>query len=130
MSYNAVARSIGRIVWIDRLLAPEDDLRLPSTANPAESYAYIIKDLEDAIAGLPATKVAGRANKYAAGALLSEVCLQALAYKNYPAAPAVAANDLGRSSLRFIEHTTVIALQRITTFIDHKLCIVGKERNR
>lgn len=93
MSYFSVARSIGRIVWIDRLLTPEDDLRLPSTANPTETYAYIIKDLEDAIAGLPTTKVAGRANKYAAAALLSEVCLQALAYKNYPAAPAVAAND-------------------------------------
>lgn len=93
MSYLGVARSIGRIVWIDKVLTPEDDLRLSSTANPTESYAYIIKDLEDAIAGLPTTKIAGRANKYAAAAILAEVCLQALAYKNYPAAPAIAAND-------------------------------------
>lgn len=93
MSYFNVARSIGRIVWIDKLLKPEDDLKLPSTANPTETYALIIKDLEDAIAGLPTAKIAGRANKYAAAALLSEVCLQALAYKNYPAAPAIQAND-------------------------------------
>ncbi|WP_439581655.1 RagB/SusD family nutrient uptake outer membrane protein [Dyadobacter bucti] len=93
MSYYSVARSIGRIVWIDKVLSPDDDMFLPATANPTESYNYIIKDLEDAVAGLPATKVAGRANKYTAAAFLTEVCLQALAYKNYPAASAVSATD-------------------------------------
>ena len=93
MSYYSVARSIGRIVWIDKVLTPADNLLLPSTANPTESYKYIIKDLEDAVAGLPTTKIAGRANKYTAAAMLSEVCLQALAYKNYPAAPNVSATD-------------------------------------
>ncbi|RBQ11907.1 RagB/SusD family nutrient uptake outer membrane protein [Pedobacter miscanthi] len=93
MSYYSVARTIGRIVWIDKVLNENDEFLLPTTANPTESYNYIIKDLEDAVTGLPATKVSGRTNKYVAAAFLTEVCLQALAYKNYPAAPNIAAND-------------------------------------
>jgi hypothetical protein len=93
MAYFNIARKTGRIVWIDKVLTENDELKLPSTANPTESYNYIIKDLEDAVADLPTTKVAGRTNKYVAAAYLTEICLQALAYKNYPAAPNVAAND-------------------------------------
>lgn len=93
MSYYSVARTIGRIVWIDKVLNENDEFLLPTTANPTESYNYIIKDLEDAVTGLPATKISGRTNKYVAAAFLTEVCLQALAYKNYPAAPNIAAND-------------------------------------
>jgi len=93
MTYYSVARTIGRIVWIDKLLTPTDSLLLSSTANPTESYEYIIKDLEDAVTDLPVTKIAGRANKYTAAAMLSEVCLQALAYQNYPAAPGGNASD-------------------------------------
>lgn len=93
MSYFNVARRVGRIVWIDKVLSENDELKLPTVATPTESYNYIIKDLEDAIADLPTTKISGRANKYVAAAYLTEVCLQALAYKNYPAAPAVQAND-------------------------------------
>ncbi|WP_052266043.1 RagB/SusD family nutrient uptake outer membrane protein [Pedobacter kyungheensis] len=93
MSYYSIARRTGRIVWIDKVLTENDDLKLPSTANPTESYNYIIKDLEDAVADLPTTKITGRTNKYVAAAFLTEVCLQALAYKNYPAAPNVAPGD-------------------------------------
>ncbi|WP_051691849.1 RagB/SusD family nutrient uptake outer membrane protein [Pedobacter borealis] len=93
MSYYNIARTTGRIVWIDKVLTPDDELKLPSTANPTESYGFIIKDLEDAIVDLPTIKIAGRANKYVAASFLTEVCLQALAYKNYPAAPNVNASD-------------------------------------
>ncbi|MBB2147906.1 RagB/SusD family nutrient uptake outer membrane protein [Pedobacter gandavensis] len=93
MSYYSVARRTGRIVWIDGVLNPDDDLFLPATANPTASYQLIIKDLEDAVADLPATKVSGRANKYTAASFLTEVCLSALAYKNYPAAASVSASD-------------------------------------
>jgi hypothetical protein len=93
MSYFSVARKIGRIVWIDKVLTPEDSLLLSSTANPTESYKYIIQDLEDAIQGLPTTHVAGRANKYTAAAMLTEVALEALAYKNYPNAPNISSSD-------------------------------------
>lgn len=93
MTYYEVARRTGRIVWIDKVLTPDDELFLPATASPTESYEHIIKDLEDAVTDLPVTKVAGRANKYTAAAFLTEVCLSALAYKNYPAAANVSASD-------------------------------------
>nr|WP_199081356.1 RagB/SusD family nutrient uptake outer membrane protein [Pedobacter sp. ASV19] len=86
MSYYSIARTIGRIVWIDKPLTENDEFKLPTTPNPTESYNHIIKDLEDAVADLPTTKIAGRTNKYVAASFLTEVCLQALAYKNYPAA--------------------------------------------
>lgn len=93
MSYYNVARNIGRIVWIDKVLTPEDELKLPSTANPTETYGYIIKDLEDAVQGLSTNKVSGRTNKYVAAAFLSQVCLQAVAYQNYPEAPSITSNN-------------------------------------
>jgi len=93
MSYYHVARRIGRIVWIDKVLTPNDELMLPATKNPTESYAYIIKDLEDAVDGLATAKINGRANKYVAAAMLTEVCLQALAYEGYPQANTVAPNN-------------------------------------
>lgn len=93
MSYYTIARNTGRIVWIDKTLTPEDDLKLASTANPTESYNYIIKDLEEAVVDLPTTKILGRVNKYVASAFLTEVCLQALAYKNYPNAANVSTGD-------------------------------------
>jgi len=93
MSYYHIARRTGRIVWIDKVLNPDDELLLPTTANPTESYSYIIKDLEEATQDLPITKVAGRANKYVAAAMLTEVCLQALAYENYPNQLSVDANN-------------------------------------
>ncbi|WP_214227893.1 RagB/SusD family nutrient uptake outer membrane protein [Pedobacter sp. B4-66] len=93
MSYFGVARKTGRIVWIDNVLTESDDFKLPTVATPIESYNYIIKDLEDAVADLPTTKIAGRANKYVAAAFLTEACLQALAYKNYPAAASVNSAD-------------------------------------
>jgi len=86
MSYLGVARKTGRIVWIDDVLTEKDDFKLPTVATPTESYNYIIKDLEDAVADLPTIKSSGRANKYVAAAFLTEACLQAVAYKNYPAA--------------------------------------------
>ncbi|SFG87189.1 RagB/SusD family nutrient uptake outer membrane protein [Pontibacter chinhatensis] len=102
MSYYSVARNIGRIVWIDRVLGPDDDMMLPSTGSPAESYEHIIKDLEDAVKDLPATKDRGRANKYTAAAMLSEVCLQALAYQNYPQAPNIdASNPLLEKAIQY-----------------------------
>lgn len=94
LSYFNVARKIGRIVWIDKILEPDDDLLLPSVKTPSEAYNYIIQDLKAAIADLPITSASGRANKYAAEALLSEVGLEAIAYSNYPATPSIDASLL------------------------------------
>ena len=106
MSYYHIARRTGRIVWIDKVLNPDDELLLPSTASPAESYQYIIKDLEEAVADLSVKKVAGRTNKYVAAAMLTEICLQALAYENYP--NAYAGNTSNPLLAKVIEYGEIV----------------------
>ena len=80
MTYYYQAKHTGRVIWVDRVLTEEDDFNLGLTSTIKESYAYILKDLDDAIAGLPTESKAGRLNKNAALALKSEVCLTAAAY--------------------------------------------------
>ena len=80
MTYYYQAKHTGRVIWVDRVLTEEDDFNLGLTSTIKESYDYILKDLEDAIAGLPTESKAGRLNKNAALALKSEVCLTAAAY--------------------------------------------------
>ena len=80
MTYNYQAKHTGRVIWVDRVLTEEDDFNLGLTSTIKESYDYILKDLDDAIAGLPTESKAGRLNKNAALALKSEVCLTAAAY--------------------------------------------------
>jgi hypothetical protein len=79
--YYFLARRFGIVVWIDHLLMPEEeDFKLPTTPDAKTSYGYIIKDLEEAAKDMPEETPSGRANRYAALALLSEVSLQAAAY--------------------------------------------------
>lgn len=79
--YYYLARRFGIVVWVDHTLtAEEENYQLPTTKDAAETYGYIVKDLNEAIADLPETSLSGRTNRYAAYALLSEVCLQAAAY--------------------------------------------------
>ena len=80
MAYYYQAKHTGRVIWVDRVLTENDEFNLPLTKDAAESYGYILKDLNDAIAGLPNTSKKGRINKNAALALKSEVCLTAAAY--------------------------------------------------
>jgi tetratricopeptide (TPR) repeat protein len=80
MIYYHQARMFGLIVWVDRVLTTDDDFELPTTPDVKTSYSYIIKDLEEAIPDMPEETPAGRANRYAAYALLTRVCLQAAAY--------------------------------------------------
>ena len=81
MIYYYLAKRFGIVVWVDRVLTSEEDTyKLPTTPDVKTTYGYIIKDLEDAAAGMAETAPAGRATKYAAYTLLSEVCLQAAAY--------------------------------------------------
>lgn len=80
MTYYYQAKHTGRVIWVDRVLTEEDDFNLKLTSTTKESYDYILKDLDDAIAGLPTESKAGRLNKNAALALKSEVCLTAAAY--------------------------------------------------
>lgn len=80
MTYYYQAKHTGRVIWVDRVLTEEDDFNLGLTSTIKESYDYILKDLDDAIAGLPTESKAGRLNKNAALALKSEVCLTAATY--------------------------------------------------
>ena len=99
--YFQQAKRFGRVVWIDKVLKPDDDLLLPQTNTIAESYDLILKDLDEAIAGLPETSASGRGNKYAALALKSEVALQAAAYTanvNYLQQTVDAANSVINSN--------------------------------
>lgn len=75
-----LVKRFGRFIWIDKVLTADDELELPLTADASASYQLVMKDIDDAIAGLPETSASGRANKFVALALKSEVALQAAAY--------------------------------------------------
>lgn len=81
--YFFQAKTMGRFVPVNEVLAPEDSLafRTKMTADVAESYKYALADLEAGI-NLPETSLSGRLNKYVAYAILSEAYLQAYAYTN------------------------------------------------
>lgn len=82
MVYYDFARKCGKFMWVGEVLDEDSDFEIPLTSGPAESYAYVLKDLRDAVAGLPSTSLAGVPNKNAALVLLSEACLTAAAYTN------------------------------------------------
>lgn len=83
MTYYWLARRFGRVIWVDKVLTEnETNFALPQTASIDQTYALILKDLDDAIAGLPADAKAGLASRWAAFALKSEAALQAGAYTN------------------------------------------------
>ena len=76
------ARKCGRFVPITKLLTEQDEeyARTPMTKNEAESYEYVIADLQKAAADMPLQSAAGVPNRYAALVLLSRASLQAYAY--------------------------------------------------
>ena len=80
MTYYYQAKHSGRVVWVDRVLTEQDEFNLPLTESIDKTYDLILKDIDDAIAGLPATSLQGRINANAARAFKSEVCLTAAAY--------------------------------------------------
>lgn len=76
-------RKMGRFLPIMQVFSQTDTAvanSLKMTSSIEESYEIVVKDFEDATAGLPVSAKAGRANKYAAETMLSEACLQAYAY--------------------------------------------------
>ncbi|WP_455592260.1 RagB/SusD family nutrient uptake outer membrane protein [Bacteroides sp.] len=82
--FFAQARTIGRFVPITKVLSQEDTemFKTPMTADIAESYNYVIADLQKAAKEMRETKEAGRANRFVASAYLSRAALQAYAYTN------------------------------------------------
>ena len=61
------ARTMGRFVWVDRVLAPADTasngLMMPTTKTTTESYTYILNDLDAAIPDLPASVKSGELSR-------------------------------------------------------------------
>ncbi len=85
LTYYQQARTMGRFVWVDEVLAPEDTINggmyLPTTQTTTESYTYILKDIDDAIADLPLTANPGEITQNMAYAFKTEIALQAAAYE-------------------------------------------------
>lgn len=82
MIYYDLARKGGRFIWVDKVLTTEDEFNIPLTKDLIESYQHVLTDLREAIPDMPEDKTAGRLNKNAALALLSEVCITAAAYSD------------------------------------------------
>ena len=81
MTYFWLAKRFGRIVWVNELLSTDDTTNYQLPLEDTETtWAKIMGDVDDAIDGMPETSESGRANKYAAYALKTEVGLQAAAY--------------------------------------------------
>lgn len=79
-TYFAAARKFGRLIIVDKVLTPEDELTLSRTETIKETYDFIIQDLENAAELLPENVSRGRVSKGAAYALLAEVALHGAAY--------------------------------------------------
>ncbi len=83
--YYRQARTMGRFVWVDRVLAPADTvdngLMLPTTKSTTESYTYILNDINAAIPDLPTEVKSGDLSRNVALAFKSEIALQAAAYE-------------------------------------------------
>lgn len=75
MTYYWMARRFGGVMLVDRVLKPDEDLKLPRATERA-TYDFIISDIEAAIPDLPATAAKGRLTKAAAQAFLSMAALQ------------------------------------------------------
>lgn len=76
------ARKIGRFVPITMVLDTENPeaANIPMTTSVAESYKYVIEDLQAGADGLPAENSTGLPTKWAAKVFLSRAALQAYAY--------------------------------------------------
>ncbi len=83
--YFQLAKRYGglpKILEPQTLTGNESDLWVPRESH-ADTYDFILKDLDDAIADMPAKSDAGRANKYVAAAFKSRVALHAATTARY-----------------------------------------------
>lgn len=84
MVFFAQAQHFGRIIPATRVYSYPEDIEtfntLDLTANPTETYKYVMDDFDQAVSGLPESSATGRLNVYAAHILRSRAALQAYAY--------------------------------------------------
>ncbi len=84
MVFLSQAQWLGRLIPATEVYSyPEDTTKfykMDLTANPTETYKYVLADFDEAIKNLPETSDAGRINLYTAHILRSRASLQAYAY--------------------------------------------------
>lgn len=83
MIYFSRVRLFGKLMIVDRVLDPEEKMELPRTETIKDTYDFILKDLQDAAAELPASiksSETGILTRGAAYALMAEVALHGAAY--------------------------------------------------
>ena len=80
MIYFSRARLFGKLMIVDRVLDPEENMEFPRTNTVKETYDFILKDLQEAAPDLPVTAETGMLTQGAAYALMAEVALQGAAY--------------------------------------------------
>lgn len=83
MIYFSRARLFGKLMIVDRVMEPDENMELSRTTTIKETYDFILKDLQEAAVDLPVSvgsKETGMLTKGAAYALIAEVALHGAAY--------------------------------------------------
>ncbi len=80
MIYFSRARLFGKLMIVDRVIDPNEDMKFARTATIKDTYDFIVKDLQEAATDLPVSAEQGMLTRGAAYALLAEVALQGAAY--------------------------------------------------
>lgn len=83
MIYFSRARLFGKLMIVDRVIDPEENMEFPRTNTIKETYDFILKDLREAAVDLPVSVAGseiGSLTQGAAYALMAEVALQGAAY--------------------------------------------------
>lgn len=83
MIYFSRARLFGKLMIVDRVLNPEENMELPRTETIKDTYDFILKDLQEAVPDLPTSvsgSKTGSLTQGAAYALIAEVALHGAAY--------------------------------------------------
>lgn len=83
MIYFSRARLFGKLMIVDRVMDPDENMELPRTKTIKDTYDFILKDLQEASSDLPVSvgsNETGMLTKGAAYALMAEVALHGAAY--------------------------------------------------
>lgn len=123
-----MVRRFGGIMIVDKVLTPEDELKLPRSTE-ADALTFILKDLDDAVEGLPETAEQGRLTKAAAHAFITTVALHSGDYDKVIAA-ADAVEEYGYSLES--EYKNLFNSFEGTTSSNEVILayVVGKDHNR
>ena len=83
MIYFSRARLFGKLMIVDRVIDPEENMEFPRTETIKDTYDFILKDLQEAVVDLPVSVTSseiGSLTQGAAYALMAEVALHGAAY--------------------------------------------------